>query len=144
MLDLARRDQIAHRARDIFHRHRGIDPVLVQQIDPVGPQPRERGIDDRANVIGPAVEVRAGGAVTGQVEAELGGDHHAVAQRRQRFAQQFFIGERAIDFGGVEQGHPAFHRRAQQRDHRRFVGRRAIRPAHPHAAQSKRRNFEPR
>jgi hypothetical protein len=38
---------------------------------------------------------------------QLGGDHHLVAHRRQRLADQLFIGERAIDLGGVEEIHTA-------------------------------------
>ena len=31
------------------------------------------------------------------VKAELGGDHHLVADRRERFADQLFVGERTVD-----------------------------------------------
>ena len=37
------------------------------------------------------------------IEAEFGGDHHLVAQRRQRFADQFFIDIGPIDFRRVEE-----------------------------------------
>jgi hypothetical protein len=38
-------------------------------------------------------------------------------ERGQRFADQFLVGERAIDLGGVEEGHATVHRRPDQRDH---------------------------
>ncbi len=50
------------------------------------------------------------------VEAELGGDHDLVAERRQRLADEFLVGERAVDLGGVEEGDAALDGRADQRD----------------------------
>ena len=35
--DLARLDQILDRARDVLDRHLGIDPVLIVEIDMIGP-----------------------------------------------------------------------------------------------------------
>ena len=51
-----------------------------------------------------------------EVEAELGGDHDLVAERRERLADQLLVLERAIDLGGVEEGHAALDRGADQRD----------------------------
>ena len=36
------------------------------------------------------------------VEAETGCDHDLLADRGKRLAHQFLVGERAVDFGGVE------------------------------------------
>ena len=36
------------------------------------------------------------------VETELGCDHDLLADRGKRLAHQFLVGERAVDFGGVE------------------------------------------
>ena len=41
MPDLALGNQIADRARDILDRHIGIDPVLIIEVDMIGPQPLE-------------------------------------------------------------------------------------------------------
>jgi hypothetical protein len=49
-------------------------------------------------------------------EAELGGDHDLSRIGAQRLADEFLVGERAIDFGGVEEGDAAFDRRADQVD----------------------------
>ena len=46
-----------------------------------------------------------------QLEAELGGDHHLVADRLQRLADHLLVRERAIDLGGVEEGHAHARRR---------------------------------
>jgi len=50
------------------------------------------------------------------VEAELGGDHHLIAERRQRLADQFLVRERAVDLGGVEKGDTSRNGRPDQRD----------------------------
>ena len=51
-----------------------------------------------------------------ELEAELGGDHHLVAEGRQGLAHQFFVGERTVHFRGVEEGDAAFDGRPNQRD----------------------------
>ena len=68
---------------------------------------------------GPAVE--PGLLAVLDVEAELGGDHHLVADRRERLADQLLVGEGAVDLGGVEEGDAALDRRADQRDASAFV-----------------------
>ena len=70
------------------------------------------------------------------IEAELGRDHDLVAKRRKRFADDFLVGERAIDFGGVEQGDPALDRAADQRDCVFLRQRRSIAEADAHAAEA--------
>ena len=144
MLDLSGPDQVAHRARNILDRHGRIDAVLIKQIDPVSPQPLEAGIHHFADMFRPAIGARALRRIGLQVETELGGDNYRIAQRFKRFAQQVFVGERAIDFGGVKEGHPALHRAAQQGDHLSLVRRGAIGPGHAHAAKAKRGNRQAR
>ena len=39
VLDLALANQVLHRTRDVFDRHVRIDTVLIEEIDPVGPEP---------------------------------------------------------------------------------------------------------
>ena len=43
-----------------------------------------------------------------ELEPELGGDHHLLAEGSEGFAHEFFVRERAIDFGGVEERDAAF------------------------------------
>ena len=38
------------------------------------------------------------------VKAELGGDHDFVADRRQRFPEQGFVGPGTVDLGSIKQG----------------------------------------
>ena len=66
-------------------------------------EPLQRRVGHLLDVLGAAVETRCF-AVGVKVEAELGGDHHLVAYRREGFAHKFFVRERAVDFGGVEEG----------------------------------------
>ena len=65
-----------------------------------------------------------------------------IAHRRERLADEFLVGERAIGFGGVEQGHAALDRRADQRNPGLLVDRRAIGMAQSHAAEADRRDLQ--
>ena len=56
MLDLALLDQVLDRSRHVFDRHVGIDAVLIEQIDAVGPEPLQRGLGDLPDVLRPAVQ----------------------------------------------------------------------------------------
>ena len=60
------------------------DAVLIEEVDPVGPEPFERGVGDLANALGPAVHACLGVAV---LEAELGRDHDLVADGSERLAE---------------------------------------------------------
>ena len=71
VLHLSRSHQILDGARDVFHRHGRIDPVLVEQIDVIGAQPLQRRIDHVANVPRTAVEADRLVLVV-DLEAELG------------------------------------------------------------------------
>ena len=53
---LAFANQFLHRAGDVLDRHVRVDAVLIEQIDPIGLQPLQRGLDDLADVRGPAVQ----------------------------------------------------------------------------------------
>ena len=54
--------------------------MLEEQVDPVGTQPLQGSLDGPGDVLGPAVQTGAGGAVV--AEAELGGQHHLVPRCR--------------------------------------------------------------
>ena len=58
------------------------------------------------------------------------------AERLQRLAHEFLVGERAVDFGGVEEGDAALHRRPDERDHLAAVRRRTTVVVQAHAAQA--------
>ena len=69
------------------------------------------------------------------LEAELGGDHHLVAERSESFAHEFFVRERTVHFGGIEEGDAAFDGRTNQRDPFLLVDRGTVAKAHSHAAE---------
>src|SRR5580704_1926366 len=60
----------------------------------------------------------------------------------ERFAHQFFVHVRAVNFGGVKECDAAFHGGTQNRGHFLLVFRWAIGKAHSHAAEPDGRNFQ--
>ena len=81
----------------------------------------------RLIVLGAAVEA-AGLTARSEVEAELGRDHDLVADGLERLADELFVGERAVDLRGVEEGDAALDGGADQRDHLLLVRRAGRRP----------------
>ena len=96
-------DQLLHRPRDVLDGHVRVDAVLIEQVDGIDLEPLERGFRDLLDVLGPAVQARLL-PVRVDVEPELGGDHHLLADRREGLAHQLLVRERTVDFGGVEEG----------------------------------------
>lgn len=113
--------------------------MLIEQVDAVGLQPLQRGLGHRLDIGGPAVEPGLDLAVP---EAELGGDHHLVAERRERLTRQLLVDEGAISLGGVEQGHAAFERGPDHRNRLRRLGRGAVAIAQSHAAEAEGRDLK--
>ena len=52
-----------------------------------------------------------------ELEPELGGDDHLLAEGSERLAHQLLVRERAVDLGGVEERDAAFDGRPEERDH---------------------------
>jgi hypothetical protein len=94
-------------------------------------------------VLRPAVHTDGPTTFRIEFELKLRGDHHSLAKQGEAFSHQFFVRERSINFGGIEKCDAAFHSCAKQRDHLLFIFRRAVPKAHPHAAESDRRHFQP-
>ena len=80
--------------------------------------------------------------IRAEVEAELGGDDHLLAERSESFAHEFLVDERAVDLGGIEKGDAAFDGGPEQGDHLLLVFGRAVGKTHSHAAQSEGGNFQ--
>jgi hypothetical protein len=107
----------------------------IKQVDPVGAQPSQRGVRHPTDLLGAAVQ--ADGFAVLDVPAEFGGEDHLVAQRFERFADEFLVDVRAIDLGGVKERDAALDGAAQDTDHLVAVARvRAVALAHPHAAET--------
>src|SRR5450830_506401 len=135
---LALGDQLFHGAGHVLHRHLGIDPVLVEQVNAVGTQVLERVLDHRSDTLGAAVHTRRDVAV---LEAELGGNHHLVTHRRQGLAHHFFV-QCAIGLGGVEEGHATLDRLPDQLHCSGAVNTRTVAIAQTHAAHAEGRDLQ--
>jgi hypothetical protein len=137
MLDLPLLDQILHGPRNVFNRDRGIDAMLIVEIDDIDSETLQGALDYLLDVLGLAIQAaptrftRGGGC-----PAKRRRDDDLIAERRQRFADQLLVRKRAIHFRGIEECDAAFHGRLQQSDHRFPVWDRRVRPAHAHAAEA--------
>ncbi len=105
--NLAFANQILQCADDIFDRHVQVNPVLIEQVDIVRPQAFQRGFRDCTN--GCRTAVSADDAAVLQLEAKLGGNDQVFSIRSQGFAQQNFVGVRAVSLRRVEEVDPAFN-----------------------------------
>ena len=110
VLHLARLNQFLHRAGNVFYGHVGVNPMLIQQVDALHPEPFERSFHGLLDVLGLAIHACRSRPIiaAAQIEPKLGGDHHFAAVGRQRFAYKFFVDEWAVNFGGVKEGDAAF------------------------------------
>jgi hypothetical protein len=98
---------------------------------------------DLFDVLGAAIQTQPAGRAVGlELEPELGGDHHLIANRSEGFADKLLVHVRAVSLGGVEEVDTAFDGRPDQGDHLRLVLGRAIGNAHSHAAEPDGRNFQ--
>ena len=143
VLDLAFLNQVLHRSRHVLDRHVRVDAVLIEQVDGIDLEPLERGLGDLLDVLRPAVQADPARPAVGiELEPELGGDHHLLAERGEGFAHELLVRERAVDLGGVEERDAAFDGRPNQRDHLLLVRGRAVAEAHAHAAEPEGRDFQ--
>ena len=110
---LAFADKVFHRPGHILHRDVGINPVLVKQVDHIGPQAFKRSLGhlpDMFRVTVKSYPFRSSGRI--QLKAEFRGNNDLFAEGCQRFAKQFLVYERSVDFRSVKKrdttlnGHP--------------------------------------
>ena len=134
VLDLAFANQIADRAGDIFDRHIGIDAVLIEKIDTVGLEPFQLCLNHFADVRGMAVE--AGLLAVLELESEFRGDDDAIANRRERLADEIFVRERPVGFGRVEERDAGIDSGADDRDAVLATRRLPVAEADPHASEA--------
>ena len=78
--------------------------MLIKEIDRLDAEALKRTLDRPPNMLGPAVDAAHFAALRVDVEAELCGDHDAVADRPKRFADYLLIVEGAVDLRSVEEG----------------------------------------
>jgi hypothetical protein len=121
------RHQLLHRPGDVLDGDLGVDPVLVEQVDAVGPKTLQHALDDELDVRGLAVEARP--ALAGRlvdVPAELRRDHDLVAERRDGLAEDALALVRPVRLGTVEEGDAPIVRGAEDVDHVRAVRHRRL------------------
>ena len=136
MLNLALLDQLLHGSRHVFNGNLGVYAVLIEQIDGIDFEPLERAFDDLLNVLWPAIQATPSRfAVESRFVTKLGRYYYLPAEGQERFAHEFFICVRAINFGGIEECDTSVHGRVEKRDHLFPVRKRMVRPAHSHAAE---------
>src|SRR5271157_1058886 len=63
-------------------------------------------------------------------------------ERRKRLAHEFFVRERAVDFGRVEERDAAVHCGMEKIGHLLLIFGRTVGKAHAHAAEPESRNFQ--
>ena len=139
VLDLPLLDQVLHRPRHVLDRHRGIDAMLVVEVDGFDAEPLQRPFGAAPDDLGPAVHELLPAL---DLDAELGGDDHSLADRSQRFTDELFVRERPVDLRGVEERDATVDGGPQQRDHLGLVRGRSVAMAHAHAAETDGRDFE--
>jgi len=150
MQDLALRHEVLDRARNVFDRYRGIDSMLVEEIDAVGAEPLEHTFHDHFDVTGPAVEPWAPHAsVLIDVPAELRCDYHLVSKRCYGLAEDSLRFMRAVRFGGVEERDATVEGRPNDVDHlgpvrhRRFIPAAHVLNAEANAGHLQASEFSP-
>ena len=130
MPDLAPSDEIANRSCNVFDRHFWVDPVLVEQVDVVSPEPPQHLLDDLADVVRPAVESSGF-----EVETELRREDHLVADRLERLADEGLVRIGPVGLSGVEERHPEVMRVPDEADAVIGVDGVSVVGAEAHAAQ---------
>jgi hypothetical protein len=133
-------DQLSYGSRDIFDRNFRVDTMLIKQVNCIDLQAVQGSLRNFPDSLGAAIEPLRGNAIH---EAELCRNYWLVLDRCERFAKQFFIRERAVRFGSIEECHACVVRSSDQLDRRCFFGRRPIAEAEPHATESESRNLKP-
>ncbi len=78
--------------------------MLVEKVDVVRAKASQHRVRCALDVLRLAVEPAAFARRRIKVKAELGGDHDLVADGRQRFPEQGFVGPGTVGFGSIKQG----------------------------------------
>ena len=107
MLHLALQNQLFDCAGHVLDGHVRINAMLVKQVNRLDFEPFERSLDHSFDAFRLAGHTTLLAAVA--IESELRGNDYLLTERSECFADEFLVGERAIDFGGVEESDALFH-----------------------------------
>ncbi len=141
VLHLAGLHQIRHGADRILDRHRGVDAVLVVEVDDVKARALEARVAGLAHVVGPAVDALEAAVRVADV-AELGGHHHPFGALAHGAADQLLVAPDAVGVGGVEEIHPEVEGAVDRGERFRVVPP-GVEIRHSHAAEAEGEDFEP-
>jgi hypothetical protein len=114
-LHLPLSNQVFHRSRHVFDRHRRVDAVLIIEIDRVNFKPLERALGALLDAGGTAIDNLLSVGIG--FNPELGGYRDFPSERSEAFAHELFVRERAVHFGRVEECDAALDSRAKKSDH---------------------------
>src|SRR4051794_27452405 len=117
--------------------------MLIEQIDNARPESFQRSFSNFLNVLWTAVHTDGATTLRIEFESKFCGDYYLLPKRSEAFTHQFLVGEGSINLGGIEKCHAPLYRCAEQPDHLLLIFWRAVPKAHPHAAESNRRHFQP-
>lgn len=144
MGDLALPDQIGHYPGHFLHRHIGVSPVLVVEVNVIRPQPPQGIFYGGSDHCGPGIRHKGlvhRRAAHVKVDAELGGDDHLLPPRPQRGPHQFLvvvgIFRRSVDLGGIEEGISHIRRLLDQADGLGSICGRTVGMGETHAPKAK-------
>ena len=138
---LALVDQLGDRAGDVFHRHRGIDAVLVDEVDVIRAEAAQRALHRGTDRFGAAVPLDPDLLAALVAEAEFGGDDQSVALAFERLADQFLVLEGTVGLGRIQEGAAKLDGAMQRGDGLAFI-RRTVGLAHRHAAETDRGDLQ--
>ena len=102
-----------HGAGHVLDRHRGVDPVLIEQIDQIDAEPLQRRVGDFLICSGWLFKPRA--YRSRRCRSRIWWRSPPDRAAEQRLADQLFVGQRAVQLRGVEERHAALMGRADQR-----------------------------
>ncbi len=144
MLDLALLNQLLDSSGHVLDRYVRVWPVLVEQVNGLYSKSLQGRLRDPLDLLRPTIKTncRMRSLLAIVFETKLCGDYHLPFVRRERFADEFLIGEGAVDLGRIKKGDAALHRSVKKGDHLLLVANGFVAKTHPHAAKPHSRNLE--
>jgi hypothetical protein len=139
--DLAFLDELFHCADRVFDGCFGIDAMLVIEVDIIDVEPPQARFAGAADIIRFSVNISRRHVLEVALITEFRREDDFVAAPFNGFADQFFVFERAVHVGGVEQGDAEFESAMNGRDGFTLVAR-AIKFGHSHTAETERRDVQ--
>src|SRR4030043_666242 len=102
--------QILHCSCNVFDWYFRVHTVLIEQVDCINPESFKRSLGNLFDVLRPTIKTKPLRPPAGiKFEAELGSYHHLPSKGREGFAHEFFVSERSVNFGGIEECDPTFN-----------------------------------